>query len=89
MLLLLSTPLDRGVCKTRTGYLRMADVDLDGKLQMEKCGNQKNAENSMIIIFVYINSNKACVCIRLSFCHIYIPIINNSLKSIIGEKTCI
>ena len=25
-----------GVCKTRTGYLRMADAD--GKMRIEKCG---------------------------------------------------
>ena len=29
----------RGVCKTRTGYLRMADAD--GKMRMEKCGWKK------------------------------------------------
>ena len=28
-----------GVCKTRTGYLRMADAD--GKMRMEKCGWKK------------------------------------------------
>ena len=27
---------DTGVCKTRTGYLRMADAD--GKMRIEKCG---------------------------------------------------
>ena len=31
-----------GVCKTRTGYLRMADAD--GKIRIEKCG-WKNADN--------------------------------------------
>ena len=38
--------LDRsvtGVCKTRTGYLRMADAD--GKMRIEKCGWKKNADN--------------------------------------------
>ena len=29
-------PPRKGVCKTRTGYLRMADAD--GKMQIEKCG---------------------------------------------------
>ena len=29
----------KGVCKTRTGYLRMADAD--GKTRMEKCGWKK------------------------------------------------
>ena len=33
----------RGVCKTRTGYLRMADAD--GKMRIEKCGWKKNADN--------------------------------------------
>ena len=28
-----------GVCKTRTGYLRM--VDADGKMRIEKCGWRK------------------------------------------------
>ena len=28
--------LTAGVCKTRTGYLRMADAD--GKMRIEKCG---------------------------------------------------
>ena len=28
--------LETGVCKTRTGYLRMADAD--GKMRIEKCG---------------------------------------------------
>ena len=28
-----------GVCKTRTGYLRMADAD--GKMRIEKCGWKK------------------------------------------------
>ena len=28
-----------GVCKTRTGYLRMADAD--GKMRIEKCGWEK------------------------------------------------
>ena len=32
-----------GVCKTRTGYLRMADAD--GKMRIEKCGWKKNADN--------------------------------------------
>ena len=32
-----------GVCKTRTGYLRMADAD--GKMWIEKCGWKKNADN--------------------------------------------
>ena len=32
-----------GVCKTRTGYLRMADAD--GKMRMEKCGWKKNSDN--------------------------------------------
>ena len=33
-----------GVCKTRTGYLRMADAD--GKMRIEKCGSgKKNADN--------------------------------------------
>ena len=33
-----------GVCKTRTGYLRMADAD--GKMRIEKCGwKKKNAES--------------------------------------------
>ena len=31
--------LQRGVCKTRTGYLRMADAD--GKMRIEKCGWKK------------------------------------------------
>ena len=30
---------ERGVCKTRTGYLRMADAD--GKMRIEKCGWKK------------------------------------------------
>ena len=34
---------NRGVCKTRTGYLRMADAD--GKMRIEKCGWKKNADN--------------------------------------------
>ena len=33
----------RGVYKTRTGYLRMADAD--GKIRIEKCGWKKNADN--------------------------------------------
>ena len=34
----------RGVCKTRTGYLRMADAD--GKMRIEKCGwKKKNADS--------------------------------------------
>ena len=32
-----------GVCKTRTGYLRM--VDADGKMRIEKYGWKKNADN--------------------------------------------
>ena len=36
----------RGVCKTRTGYLRMTDADADGKMQKEKI-----ADNSIITIF--------------------------------------
>ena len=33
-----------GVCKTRTGYLRMANAD--GKMRIEKCGSgKKNADN--------------------------------------------
>ena len=31
-----ATDILRGVCKTRTGCLRMADAD--GKMRMEKCG---------------------------------------------------
>ena len=31
----LKISLESGVCKTRTGYLRMADAD--GKMRMEKC----------------------------------------------------
>ena len=31
----LLVPTVQGVCKTRTGYLRMADAD--GKMRMEKC----------------------------------------------------
>ena len=31
-----------GVCKTRTGYLRMADADR--KMRIEKCGRKKNAD---------------------------------------------
>ena len=31
--------LRTGVCKTRTGYLRMADAD--GKMRIEKCGWKK------------------------------------------------
>ena len=27
---------EKGVCKTRTGYLRMADAD--GNMRIEKCG---------------------------------------------------
>ena len=32
-------PLTKGVCKTRTGYLGMADAD--GKMRIEKCGWKK------------------------------------------------
>ena len=35
-----------GVCKTRTGYLRMADAD--GKMRIEKCGQHK-ADGKMLI----------------------------------------
>ena len=35
--------IPRGVCKTRTGYLRMADAD--GKMRIEKCGWKKNEDN--------------------------------------------
>ena len=35
-----------GVCKTRTGYLRMADAD--GKMRIEKCGWKKNADNKKV-----------------------------------------
>ena len=36
----------KGICKTRTGWLRMADADggwenADGKMRMEKCGRKK------------------------------------------------
>ena len=33
-----------GVCKTRTGYLRM--VDADGKMGIEKCGWKKNKQTN-------------------------------------------
>ena len=39
-------PFLKGICKMRTGYLRMADAD--GKMRMGKCG-QKNANGKMRI----------------------------------------
>ena len=33
-----------GVCKTRTGYLRMADAD--GKMRIEKCGWKKKTRRA-------------------------------------------
>ena len=38
-----------GVCKTRTGYLRMADVD--GKMRIEKIVN--NNKNKKTQIWIY------------------------------------
>ena len=39
-----------GICKTRTGWLRMADADggwenEDGKMRMEKCGRKNKIKN--------------------------------------------
>ena len=38
-LFLPATSFPKGVCKTRTGYLRIADAD--GKMRIEKCGWKK------------------------------------------------
>ena len=42
--------LAMGICKTRTGWLRMADADGgweygDGKMRMEKCGRKNKIKN--------------------------------------------
>ena len=47
----------QGVCKTRTGYLRMADAD--GKMRIEKCGQHK-ADGKMLINQKTKNKTRKC-----------------------------
>ena len=42
--ILLNLTFNWGVCKTRTGYLRLADAD--GKMRIEKCGWKKKTRNA-------------------------------------------
>ena len=65
----------------------MTDADRNGKMRIENCRIDKNLQT-----IVYNNILDTSVLLKdvffgLWFCCIEIPIINNSLISIIGEKT--